>query len=198
MKRNPALFRYLGVIKSRGVFINIRLHLGSPLYNGIIALFVLSAMLQSLDAETLTDSEDARLTQLQIDALRTPNDTHPLLVSSPGESPFTVLVKQMTAAVIDELNTNAVVVDFQAAEEIAKLIQKGAANIIASGASQNAIENAEARMKDFAKSMLADGDHVVGSKSAVAPKNGTEIVEIHRNAFYMVIHSFCPCWPFCE
>jgi hypothetical protein len=150
-------------------------------------------------ADSPTATETARLTQMQIDALRTPYRSHPYLATGPGDAPLVALVKEMTSAAIDQLKTEgAVVVDPEAAEEIAKLIQKGAGTIVAVGASDASIADSESKIKEFAKSMLEHGDHVIGPKSAVVSKDGNELVEVHRNAFYIALRSFCPCWPFCE
>jgi len=164
----------------------------------IIAYIVISTVVSASAALALTDAEIARLTQIQIDALETPDVSSQQLEISPNESEFSTLVKRMTAVVIDELKNRAVLMDFQPAEEIAKLIQQGAANILASGSSQKSIEEAEAQIKHLADSIVTHGDHVIGSKSTIDTKDSGEVVQIHRSAFDLALRSFCPCWPFCH
>jgi|SRR5208282_2424446 len=198
MKKDIAYSRYLKSPQLDRMGLNKLVGHRSPIFCAVTAIVAMLAMIPGSEADSLTDAENARLTQMQIDALRTPNDSHPYLAISRDDSEFAALVKEMTAVVIDELNKDAALIDFQAAEEIAKLIQNGARNILANGASPDTIASAESQIQKFAKSVLVYGDHVIGSKSAKTPKNGNEVVEIHRSAFDVALHLFCPCWPFCQ
>jgi hypothetical protein len=164
----------------------------------IIAYIVISTVVSASAAEAVTDAEIARLTQIQIDALETPDVSHQQLEISPDESEFSTFVKRMTSVVIDELKNRAVLMDFQPAEEIAKLIQQGAENILASNSSQKSIKEAESQIKNLADLIVTHGDHVIGSKSTIDTNDSGEVVQIHRSAFDLALRSFCPCWPFCH
>jgi hypothetical protein len=161
-------------------------------------IMALSTIVAVSAAEGPSEGETARLTQMQIDALRTPYYLHQYMETSPDDSAFVTLVKEMTAVAIDELKKDAVVMDLQAAEEIAKLIQNGARNIVAEGAAPALITAAESKIKDFTESIVEHGDQVVAPRSAIMPKGGSELVEVHKSAFYIALRSFCPCWPFCQ
>jgi hypothetical protein len=198
MRNDITFARYLRLSQLHGMDLNKLVSHRSHVICIVSAILAIVVMITESEADSLSEAEIAHITQMQIYALRTPNDSHPYLARSPDESEYTALVKQMTAVVIDELNRDAILMDFQAAEEIAKLIQTGAQNILENGSSPDAIARAESKIQEFARSILEYGDHVIGSKAAIDPKNGNEVVEIHRSAFYVALRSFCPCWPFCQ
>jgi hypothetical protein len=149
-------------------------------------------------SEAVTDAENAQLTQIQIDALETPDASHPLLEISPTDSEFSILVKRMTSVVVGQLKHRGVLMDFQPAEEIARLIQQGAQNILAKNSSEDSIEDAETKIKQLADSIVTNGDHVIGAKSTTKTDASGEVVQVHRSAFDTAKRLFCPCWPFCN
>jgi hypothetical protein len=196
--RSKTVIRYSSESTMREIYIYYFVRHRALCISAVMLILAIPNMTSGAAADGLSDADTARLTQMQIDALRTPYYSHTYLDTSPDESAFVKLVKEMTSVAINELKEEAVVMDLQAAEKIAKLIQNGASNIVAEGSSLVSITAAESKIKDFTKLILEHSDRVVAPRSAIMPKGGSELIEVHRNAFYMALRLFCPCYPFCE